>query len=271
MSTKLSSELQRFLDEDCFDRDVTTALVPERQCTAEVRVKEDCVLAGVEEARQILESQGLRVVCSKRDGEEAGKGEVVMRVTGSNKKMLPVERTVLNLMGRMCGIATMARNAQNLVAKYGVKVMATRKTAPGLRGLDKKAVTIGGAEPHRRDLSSMVLLKENHLKFFRGVSEAVRKAKKESRTLVEVEVESFGEAIEALKAGADVIMLDNFTLEEARKTIKALKRYPVKVELSGGITLENLEEHARLKPDSVSMGCLTHSVKSVDLAMKVVE
>jgi nicotinate-nucleotide pyrophosphorylase (carboxylating) len=267
---KLSPVLQGFLDEDCYLHDVTTALVEEKHCTAELVAKEDCVLAGIEEATQIFESRGLKVVFSMRDGQEASAGKVVMRLEGSNKKLLPVERAVLNLLGRMCGIATMSRKARDVTAKYGVEAMATRKTLPGLRDLDKKAVRIGGAEPHRRDLSSMVLLKDNHLKFFPGVGKAVEKARREAKPPIEVEVEGFEQALEALKAGADVIMLDNFGLEETRKTLRALKRYPVKVELSGNITLENLESHARLKPDFISMGCLTHSVQSKDLSLRIV-
>ena len=267
----LDKSILNFLKEDAFDKDVTSSLMRREKCIAEIKVNEECVLAGMEEARKIFEFVGAKVLFSRNDGEKCREGEVVLRVEGLNTKLMPVERTVLNLLGRMSGVATACAKAFAITKRYNVKPAITRKTMPGMREYDKKAARIGGAWPHRKDLSEMVLLKENHLFFFKNVGEAIKAARKTYRDIkVEAEAESIGEAIEAAKAGADIVMLDDFSLVEARKAIKVLRGYPVQIELSGGITFENLEEYASLRPDIISMGCLTKSAPMVDFSMRVI-
>jgi nicotinate-nucleotide pyrophosphorylase (carboxylating) len=265
----IDDRLLAYLKEDAFDRDVTTALIPERDCTTEIVAKEDCVLAGVKEAREILESQRVAIVFSRQDGEDCRAGEVVMQLKGMNRAIFPVERTLLNVLGRMSSVATGCRRAEQLAMKHGVKSALTRKTMPGFREFDKRAARIGGSWPHRRDLSEMVLLKKQHLSYFNSVTEAVKKAKAVKGMKVEVEATTLAEALEAARAGADMVMLDNFSVVDAKKALKELRAFPAKIELSGGITFENLEEYAALKPDFISMGCLTKSASSRDFSLRL--
>ncbi|MCD4739940.1 carboxylating nicotinate-nucleotide diphosphorylase [archaeon] len=264
----MRKELEFYLDEDRFDEDVTAVLVPEQECVGEIVAHEDCVLSGLSESKELFESQGLKVEFSRKDGEECSDGETVLRVSGVNKKLFPVVRTALNLIGRMSGVASQCRKAERIASKYGVKTAVTRKTLPGLREFDKKAAKTGGSWPHRRDLSEMVLLKKDHLSYFDSITEAVKKAKK-SGLKVECEAMSLDEALDVARAGADMVMLDNFSVREADEALTALRAFPVKVEISGGIDFENLDGYAKLKPDFISMGCLTKSVNSKDFSLRI--
>jgi len=267
----LDKTLVSFLEEDAFEKDVTTALIPASECEAEVVANEECILAGVNEVSRLFELQGIKMVFLKNDGEVCGEGETVMRLKGSNKSMLSVERTALNLLGRMSGVATLCKKAVGVTGRYGVKVALTRKTMPGLRDFDKKAAKIAGAWPHRHDLGDMVLIKDNHLVFCKSIEEVVGKAKESYPNLkVEAEADSLEQALAAAEAGADIVMLDNFPISEASKAIEKLRAYPVKIELSGGINFDNLEVYARLKPDIISMGHLTKSARIVDFSLNVI-
>lgn len=269
--------LLRLLEEDAPFGDVTSeAVIPEgTKARAVIIAKQDGVIAGVEEAKALFEHFGVKVSVRKRDGEEVRKGDVILELEGDARAILLVERTALNVMGRMSGIATEVRRLVEKVRAVNpkVRIAGTRKTL--LKPLDKRAILIGGGEPHRFSLSDAILIKDNHLALV-PLGEAIRRAKAFSTyKVVEVEVETLEDAIKAAKAGADVVMLDNMTPEEIERTIEALRREGlrerVKIEVSGGITPENIGEYARLDIDVISLGYLTHSVKNFDVSLEIVE
>jgi len=270
------SYLLRFLEEDSPFGDVTSeAIIPEgTKAKAVIIAKQNGVIAGVEEAKALFEHFGIEVEVRKRDGEEVKRGDVILELTGDARAILLVERTALNVMGRMSGIATEVRRLVDKVKAVNprVRVAGTRKTL--LKPIDKRAILLGGGEPHRFSLSDAVLIKDNHLALV-PLEEAVRRAKAFSvYKVVEVEVESLEDAIKAARAGADVIMLDNMTPGEIAETLGALKleglRERVRIEVSGGITPENIEEYAELDIDVISLGYLTHSVRNFDVSLEII-
>ena len=213
------------------------------------------------------------------DGAEVSSGTVLAEISGKARDILSVERTALNILMRMSGIATLTRKLVKMIREAGldVRVAATRKTAPGLRFFDKKAVMIGGGDPHRFRLDDAILIKDNHIRIAGGIKEAIRRARLATSfsKKIEVEAQTEEEALEAANLGADIIMLDNMTLDEAERTLKKLQdaglRNSVLIEISGGISENNLLDYARLKPDVISLGFLTHSVKAVDISLEVTE
>lgn len=275
--------VRRMLDwlaEDVPFWDVTSEIIPEGcECRAVVLAKEPGVAACVEEVALFLRRLGFEVKQNVRSGEGFEKGSVLLEVRGSLRKLLQVERLVLNLLSHACGVATATRRAVELAKSVNprVRVAATRKTLPGLRYFEKRAVEAGGGDPHRLSLSDAVLIKDNHLRYFGSVRAAVEAAKRAASFTkkIEVEVSSPEEAVEAAEAGADIVMLDNLGVEGVRRAIEALKRAGLRdkviVEVSGGVTLENLKDYASAGPDVVSMGWLTHSAKAIDLSLEVVE
>ncbi|MCX8161644.1 MAG: carboxylating nicotinate-nucleotide diphosphorylase, partial [Candidatus Bathyarchaeota archaeon] len=235
------------------------------------------VAAGLEEACILAEIVGLEVEYSIRDGEGFRRGDTLLKLKGDARTMLAVERTMLNILSRMCGVATATRRLVDKIRKAGlnVRVAATRKIPPGLRYFDKKAIEIGGGDTHRLRLEDTILIKDNHIALVGSVKKAVARAKARASFTykIEVEVSSVGEALEAAEAGADIIMLDNFTVgmvEEAMKLVeeKGL-REKVLIEISGGIDEGNILEYASKGIDIVSLGRLTHSVKAIDLSLDV--
>ncbi|AFK21677.1 carboxylating nicotinate-nucleotide diphosphorylase [Pyrococcus sp. ST04] len=269
--------LLRFIEEDAPYGDVTSeAIIPkDMKARAVIIAKQDGIIAGVEEAKALFEHFGVEVTLRKSDGESVKRGEIVLELKGNARAILLVERTALNIMGRMSGIATEVRKLVERVRKVNpkVKVAGTRKSL--LRLIDKRAILIGGGEPHRFSLSDAILIKDNHLALV-PLEEAVKKAKEFSvYKVVEVEVETVEDAIKAAKSGADIVMLDNMKPEEIELTLKKLRdlglRDKVKIEVSGGITPENIEEYARLDIDVISLGYLTHSVKNFDVSLEIVE
>jgi len=269
--------LLRFIQEDAPFGDVTSeAVITEgTKAKALILAKQDGVIAGVEEAKALFEHFGVEVCVKRRDGEEVKKGDVVLELIGDARAILLVERAALNVMGRMSGIATEVRRLVERVKAVNpkVRVAGTRKTL--LKPIDKRAITIGGGEPHRFSLSDAILIKDNHLALV-PLEEAIRRARAFSTyKVVEVEVETRDDALKAAKAGADVIMLDNMTPEEIAETIGVLKREGlrdrVKIEVSGGITPENIVEYAKLDVDIISLGYLTHSVRNFDVSLEILE
>lgn len=271
----MKSKFHEYLKEDIGPGDITSELVIPSDVKADGRMlcKEPCVLAGIEEACLVFKELGVRIVSSKKDGSKADKGDIVLVVEGSARAILAGERLALNIVMRMSGIATLTRALMDKCRKVNpkVRVAATRKTTPGFRSFEKKAVLVGGGDPHRMGLYDAVLIKNNHIRIAGGVKEALRRARKGSFTKkVEIEVETRDQAFVALENGADIIMLDNFKPEEAKTlSMELRKKKPgILIEVSGGIRPENIEKYASAA-DIISLGWLTHSVKSIDFSMKV--
>jgi nicotinate-nucleotide pyrophosphorylase (carboxylating) len=275
----LEEKLGNMLAEDIGEGDITTALIVPAGATgeAEVRFKEAGIAAGIEESTFLLESLGLKIQASFRDGEEIEAGEVIMKISGDARTILSVERTLLNLLSRMSGIATATRQIVKkiLKAKLKTRIACTRKTAPGLLYFDKKAVFLGGGDTHRLHLDDMILIKDNHVAMVRSLQDAVRRAKERASfsKKIEVEVTSAAAAVRAAEAGADVIMLDNFSPQRVEEAIGVLEEAGflgrVLVEASGGINAENVLSYASKKVDIVSLGEITESPRALDINLKV--
>ena len=271
--------IREFLREDLGYGDITSATLLEdrRQARARVLFREEGVAAGLEEAAAVFALLGCTVKLLEEDGCRVAAGSVVMEIGGPAASILAGERTALNLLGRMSGIATAVADAAARASRAnpGVRVAATRKTAPGLRDLDKRAVELGGGDTHRLRLDDCVLIKDNHLKLGLSVGEAVKRARRRASFTkkIEVEVRSLEEAVEAAEAGADIIMFDNMPPAEIRRCLAALEGRGLRArrlfEASGGITPENVEEYAATGVDILSMGCLTHSVRSLNVKLEL--
>jgi nicotinate-nucleotide pyrophosphorylase (carboxylating) len=211
------------------------------------------------------------------DGEQIKNGQILMKISGNAQTILSAERTILNLISRMSGIATTTRRLTEKLRKANAtaKIAATRKTAPGLLYFDKKAVLIGGGDPHRLRLDDMILVKDNHIAIAGSVESAVKRAKQNAAfsKKIEVEVTSGTDALKAAEAGADIIMLDNFSPKQIREAIKALKKAgffgKILLEISGGITEQNLLEYASTQVNIISLGALTHSVQALDVSLEI--
>jgi nicotinate-nucleotide pyrophosphorylase (carboxylating) len=278
-SKTLEKKLLRMLADDLGEGDITTSLIVPSETTveAEIVAKDSGVAAGIEEAEILLKSLGLRTKILVQDGERIRPGQKLINAYGNAKTILSVERTVLNILSRMSGIATTTRNLVDRLrkAKLKVRVACTRKTAPGLLYFDKKAVQIGGGDTHRLHLDDMILIKDNHIPIAGGVDEALDKAKRGASfsKKIEIEVASIEEALKALKAGADIIMLDNFTPDEARKTCALLRKTKrqnkILIEASGGITAQNIIEYASTGVDIVSLGEMTQNSRALDVNLEI--
>ena len=278
MDSRVMLMLETFLQEDYGRGDVTTdAVIAEGQtATAEIIAKEDCVVAGLAEVLFFVKQKGLEVEQKVSDGQRVSNGTIVAKVSGDAKKMLALERVSLNIISHLSGIATTTTKAVSIAerARKGVRIAATRKTTPGLRSFEKKAVELGGGDPHRADLQDMVLIKNNHIALVGSVKKAVQLAKKKVSfsKKIEVEVSSIEDAIKAVKAGADIIMLDNMRPAEIRNAVSELKKQKlrdrIEVEASGGVNFDNLADYAKSGADIISMGLLTHSAKSIDFSMR---
>lgn len=269
--------LLRYLDEDCPDGDITSdAVIPDVTCSAYIKAENDGIVAGLEEAILLFSHFGVTVNTCARDGDNVCRGDGLLTLNGNARDILLLERTVLNIIGRMSGIATHTRKMVNIVSAVNPKcrVAATRKTCPGFRILDKKAVIIGGGEPHRYTLSDGFLIKDNH-QVLVPLGEAIKAAKKATvYKKVEVEVESPEAALEAALAGADIILLDNMSYEKMKITLDSLRqrglREHIIIELSGGITEQSIKEFASLDLDVISMGALTHTVRNFSVNLEII-
>jgi nicotinate-nucleotide pyrophosphorylase (carboxylating) len=276
----LEEKLKQILFEDVGLGDVTAATVIPAGLVVQAQViaKEDGIVAGIQESTILSEVLGLKVNAKVADGNPVKNSQVLIEISGDAQTILSVERTLLNLLSRMSGIATKTRQLVEKLEKANskAKVAATRKSAPGLLYFDKKAVMVGDGDPHRLHLDDMVLIKDNHLAIVGSVDEAVKKAKASVSfsKKIEVEVTSAKDALAAAKLGADIVMLDNFSPEQAKDAAEELKRAGfggVLVEVSGGITGENILEYAKAQVDIISLGELTHSVKALDVSLEIVK
>ncbi len=264
--------------EDVGDGDVTTlSTIPaDEQGIQRLIIKEEGILSGVEVARKVFEKfdPSMKMTVFIKDGEHVKPGDIAFEVEGSVRSLLQTERTMLNIMQRMSGIATITAKYQDKLKGLKTKVLDTRKTTPGMRILEKEAVKSGGGANHRMGLHDMILIKDNHVDFAGGITKAVEAAKKYCKETgrdlkIEVEVRNTDEINEALAAGVDRIMLDNFTPERTREAVKLING-ATEVESSGGITLDTLREYGECGVDYISVGALTHSVKGLDMSFKAV-
>ncbi|MGQ9624864.1 MAG: carboxylating nicotinate-nucleotide diphosphorylase [Candidatus Bathycorpusculaceae bacterium] len=275
----LEEKLLKMLAEDVGQGDITTELTVPEGCVAEARVvtREGGVVAGIEEAKILLENLGLKVEALTTDGKGVKAKQTLLKIYGDARTILAVERTLLNLLSRMSGIATTTRKLVERIQKAGfkTKVACTRKTAPGLLYFDKKAVSMGGGDTHRLHLDDMILIKDNHIAIIGTVEKAVKKAKEgcSFSKKIEVEVTRLEEALAAARAGADIIMLDNFSPNQIKNAIKQLDktgfRGKVLLEASGGITIENVLAYAATGVDTVSLGEITDSPKALDISLEI--
>jgi nicotinate-nucleotide pyrophosphorylase (carboxylating) len=271
-------DVKRFIKEDIESADITSeALLSKDNAKGQIISKGDCVLAGLEEAIEIFNYFNLDVESEVKDGDNVPKGKIILTVEGGAKKILAGERLALNFLARMSGIATETRKLVDICERINpnVKVAATRKTTPGFRIYEKKAVALGGGFPHRMRLDDAFLIKDNHLKLVPSLEEALDRAKNskwgQEGKVIEIEVETLEDAIKAAKQDAHIIMLDNMAPNEAKIAFEAIKEINenVLIEISGGITPENIEEYAPYA-DRISLGYLTHSIKACDFSLEIV-
>ncbi len=267
-------ELSRFLTEDIGRGDITSKLLPRKKIKARIISRQNGIIAGVNYAREIFLSKGCKVKILKKDGNKIKPKDIILEIEGSAQSILSSERTALNLLARMSGIATQTSNLVKKIKTVSskTKLYATRKTAPGLRYFDKEAVKIGGGEKHRMALDEMIMLKDNHLLVSGSLSRIISKARKKYK-IIEVEVENQEDVLLAALSGATIIMLDNFNPKEISKTISNLKkaklRNRIMLEASGGINAKNIQAFAKSGVDMISVGEITNSVIGIDLSLEV--
>lgn len=279
MTNEFEQLISLWFAEDIGDGDHTTlSCIPATaKGKSQLIIKENGVLAGVEVARRIFHAfdPELQMTVFIKDGANVKAGDIAFVVEGKIQSLLQTERLMLNIMQRMSGVATRTRQYVNKLEGTNTRVLDTRKTTPGLRLLEKEAVKIGGGVNHRIGLYDMILLKDNHVDFAGGIDKAILRAKdylkaKGKDLKIEIEVRNFDELAQVMKiGGVDRIMLDNFSVENTRKAVQLIEgKY--ETESSGGITFETLRDYAECGVDFISVGALTHSVKSLDMSFKAV-
>lgn len=270
----LKSFIRNALKEDIGPGDITTEnLVPADKAGEGIIVaKEALTIAGLGIAGDVFHflDPGMNLVSAYRDGDPAAAGDTLLTLSGNLRAMLMAERTALNILQRLSGIATHVRSFVDIIGDRPVRLVDTRKTTPGLRTLEKYAVRIGGAANHRYGLFDGVLIKDNHIAACGGITPAVERARRGISHLlkIEVEVSDIEQVKEALAAGADVIMLDNMAEDDIRASVRLIAG-SVPVEVSGGVTRENLAALCQTGVDIISVGALTHSARSVDISMRI--
>mmetsp|Transcript_3131 Transcript_3131/g.1842 ORF Transcript_3131/g.1842 Transcript_3131/m.1842 type:complete len:275 (+) Transcript_3131:1032-1856(+) len=262
------------LAEDIGSGDITTESLIEKNMTAKgiIFAKESLIIAGLDVAKRVFEKLESKIVLDTKhkDGDFVKKEEIILEAKGTLYALLTGERTALNFLQRLSGIATNVRSYADALQGNRVRLVDTRKTTPGWRVLEKYAVRIGGASNHRSGLYDGVLIKDNHITACGGITKAVKLIMKNISHLlkVEVEVSDLAQVKEAVEAGADVIMLDNMELDMIKKAVKIIDKKAI-VEISGGLTIKDLKNMASTGVDLISVGALTHSARSVDISMKI--
>ncbi|MCJ7443124.1 MAG: carboxylating nicotinate-nucleotide diphosphorylase [Methanotrichaceae archaeon] len=272
----LSSELERFINEDIGEWDDSSTIVPDVDAVASVITEEDCVIAGLSEACQILRHFGLEAEPLYNEGENVLTGVVVLFIRGNARLILQAERLVLNFLSKMSGISTLTRECMMRVSRTSgnVRVACTRKTTPGFRVFEKKAVFLGGGDTHRFNLSDAVLIKDNHIKIL-GLADCLRRAKLQTSFTkkIEVEVENLDQMLEAAEIGVDIIMFDNMKPFDIKHGVELLAERGIRekliLEASGGISLENIEDYASTGVDVISMGFLTKNAHWTNLKLDI--
>ena len=277
----LEEKIRKFLEEDIGQGDITTALTisPATTVEAEIIAKESGIVAGIEEALTFLESLDLQASALVSDGSKIDKKTTILKIVGNARTLLSIERTLLNLLSRMTGIATKTNRVVNKVQRAGYKsrIACTRKVAPGLSYFDKKAVMLGGGDTHRLHLDDLVLIKDNHLTIIGDINKAVEKVRNavSFSKKIEIEVSTTEDALKAAEAGVDIVMLDNFSPQQIKETIALLEKKGVRdkvlIEASGGINEEDVLKFAGTGVDILSLGEITDSVKALDISVEVVK
>ena len=276
----LRESLIRFLREDIGQGDLTSEYIVDEDSKSSSSIickSEVAVVAGLEEVRTIFDICNCKSNALVKDGDIVKNGRKVMKIKGNTRSILKAERTALNLIMRMSGIATDTKKFVDIVRTVSndIKITGTRKTAPGLRFFDKKSIVLGGGYAHRNSLDEMILIKDNHHAVTSSIRRSILKAKLKAgkNIMIECEVSDTKSSVEAIKSGADIIMLDNFSPQEAQKTISYLKRSGLRekilVEISGGVNILNIKDYATALPDMISVGSLTHSSQSIDFSMEI--
>ena len=274
MGTNIKKELLRFISEDIQGGDITSVLLPKKKIKAKIISRQEGVLAGVKFAGDIFRLKGCNVKIIKKDSAKLKSNQIILQISGNAGTVLSCERTALNLLSRMSGIATQTNFLVSKIRKINrkTKLYSTRKTAPGLRFFDKEAIMIGGGHKHRMSLNDMVMIKDNHLLVTNSMEGIIKSARKRHKH-VEVEVENQRDAILAASSGATIVMLDNFSPVQIKKTIAALQkkklRNKVKLEASGGINSKNIAAYTKTGVDMISVGSITNSVSGLDLSLEV--
>lgn len=263
------------LEEDEGFGDVTSnALIDKDDVSVgQIFSKEDGILAGIDIAREIFESRDITVIFNLNDGTEISKGDLLIHVVGNTRDILLLERTVLNLLMRMSGVATAANHYVNLVKDYDVIVAGTRKTALAIAKFDKYALAVGGADTHRFSLDDMVLIKDNHIMAVGTPLDALKKAQNNVSfsKKIEIEVETLEDAIQCVENKADIVMLDNMDPSEVKEVLNQLNKLGIRnnslIEVSGGINHETICDFAEAGVDIISSGALTHSTRSLNFGL----
>ena len=274
----LDTEIERFLQEDISNGDITSDLFIDSTSVSDAQIlsREPGLLSGRKELTQIFDYFNIKSNWSFQDGEYFDSNTQIVKLNGLSKSLLLSERVSLNLLGHMSGIATSTNHAVTITKKISpnTNISATRKTLPGLRKYEKYSVIVGGGLPHRYDLNEMILIKDNHHKLITNLKESVNTArdKIDSNKKIELEVDSLESALNAVDLDVDIILLDNMTPEDISKFILKLKQLsePPLTEASGGINFSNLESYASTQVDIISMGTLTHSSKSIDFSLQII-
>ena len=269
----LPSELERFVGEDLGEWDDSSRLVPEIDVDAAIIAKEDCIISGISEALEIFAYFGLKATPLYDDGEFVPARSRVIAIRGSARAVLQSERLALNFLARMSGISTRTRECV-ISAGGHVRIAATRKTTPGFRAFEKKAVFLGGGDTHRFNLSDAILIKDNHIAIS-GLEECLQLAKERASFTkkIEVEVESLDEMLRAARGGADIIMFDNMTPQMIARGVGLLREAGLRdwviLEASGGITPQNIPLYAESGVDVISLGALTRDARWIDLSLDI--
>ncbi|MGZ7047279.1 MAG: carboxylating nicotinate-nucleotide diphosphorylase [Methanobacterium sp.] len=275
----MRDDLRQMVYEDIGFEDITTdALIPEdMEANGHIIAKENGIIAGIKDINDLFEEFGVKSIINRKDGDKIELNDIVMELNGNARCILTLERTALNLLMRMSGIATLTSKTLEIIREVNENIIlaSTRKITPGLQYFEKNAVKIGGGDTHRFRLDDCVLIKDNHIELVGSVEGAITRAKNNVSFTkkIEIEVETLEDAITAVKNGADIVMFDNMSPDTIIETVSSLKsnglRDKVLIEVSGGIKPENIVEYAKTGVDIISAGYLTHSAKALDLSLEI--
>ena len=270
----IQHKLKEFFNEDDIDNDLTTQLIfsSEKETEAVFIAKENLVFAGKAIIKEAFFN--CKIICIAEDGDMIAKGQVIAKIKGDIRSILKKERVVLNLIQRLSAIATKVSKLVQITKEKGIELLDTRKTTPGLRLFEKFAVVVGGGTNHRLNLSSAIMLKDNHLSHTSSILKSVNQIKDLVKGKdIQVEADTMDQVNQILKSGASSILLDNFKPKELTEVVDKIRTHPkgknIYIELSGGITEQTLESFCILGVDGISMGALTHNVKNVDISLDI--